>query len=209
MGAPKGGGNNVDNIDIIQRCKNGDLDAFNILFKEYSVKAMRTVYLITGRKDISEDIVQEAFIKCFSEIKKLKKIEAFESWFYRLLTRTCWRYCSKQKNNLCIDDVNDKNIISSNCTLSDITEKNEMKQLIDKALDKLSIPLKTTIVLYYYNELSIKEIAKVLGCFEGTVKSRLHNARKLLKKEFLKENFEGYYFNNENERCDKNAQSTI
>lgn len=197
----------MDNIDIIQRCKNGDLDAFNLLFKEYSVKAVRTVYLITGKKDISEDIVQEAFIKCFSEIKKLKKAEAFKSWFYRLLTRTCWRYCSKQKTNLCIDDINYKNIISTNFTLSDITEKDEMKHLIGKSLDKLSMPLKTTIVLYYYNELSIKEIAKVLDCFEGTIKSRLHNARKLLKKDFLNENFEGYYFNNKNKECDVYAQS--
>ncbi len=195
----------MNNIDIIQRCKEGDLDAFNILFEEYSVKAVRTVYLITGQKDIAEDIAQEAFIKCFSQIKKLKKAEAFESWFYRLLTRICWRYCSKQKNNLCIDNINDKNTISNN-SLSDITEKNEIKHLVDKALDKLSMPLKTTVILYYYNELSIKEIAHVLGCFEGTIKSRLHNARNLLKKEFLTENFEGYYFNdNKDVRCNENA----
>lgn len=195
----------MNNIDIIQRCKEGDLDAFNILFEEYSVKAVRTVYLITGQKDIAEDIAQEAFIKCFSQIKKLKKAEAFESWFYRLLTRICWRYCSKQKNNLCIDNINDKNTISNN-SLSDITEKNEIKHLVDKTLDKLSMPLKTTVILYYYNELSIKEIAHVLGCFEGTIKSRLHNARNLLKKEFLTENFEGYYFNdNKDVRCNENA----
>lgn len=59
----------MNNIDIIQRCKEGDLDAFNILFEEYSVKAVRTVYLITGQKDIAEDIAQEAFIKCFNQIK--------------------------------------------------------------------------------------------------------------------------------------------
>ncbi|MDD3223616.1 MAG: RNA polymerase sigma factor [Clostridium sp.] len=191
-------------MDIIQSCKEGDLDAFNTLFKQYSVKAVRTVYLITGKKDISEDLVQEAFITCFKQIKKLKKPEAFEAWFYRLLTRICWRYCSKQKNNLCIDDINEKNTTSNN-SLSDVTEKNEIKVLVDKALNKLSMPLKTIIVLYYYNELSIKEISDILGCFEGTVKSRLYNARKLLKKEFLTEDFEGYYFNNKDVRCNENV----
>lgn len=53
---------------------------------------------------------------------------------------------------------------------------------VNEALNKLSTQLKTVIVLYYYNEMTIKQIAKVLGCFEGTVKSRLHNARKFLQK---------------------------
>lgn len=199
----------MDEINLIQRCKEGDLDAFNILFKNYSVQAIRTVYLIIGQKEAAEDIVQEAFIKCYGEIKKLKDPKAFHSWFYRLLTRICWRYCSKEKNNLFKStetNYNYKNIVSDNYTLSDIMEKNELKKLIDKSLDKLSIPLKTTIILYYYNEMSIKEISQALGCFEGTVKSRLHNARKLLKKEFLNEDFEGYFSNNE--RSNKNVKST-
>lgn len=50
------------------------------------------------------------------------------------------------------------------------------------------------INLYYYNELSIKEISKVLGCFQGTVKSRLHNARKLLEKELISKEFADYSF---------------
>lgn len=198
----------MDDINLIQRCKEGDLDAFNVLFKKYSVQAVRTVYLITGQKAIAEDIVQEAFIKCYSEIKKLKHPEAFHSWFYRLLTRICWRYCSKEKSNLSTEiNYNCKDTISDNYTLSDITEKSEIRELVNKALDKLSIPLKTTVILYYYNELSIKEISRALGCFEGTVKSRLHNARKLLKKEFLNKDFEGYCFNHK-ERGNKNVKST-
>lgn len=201
----------MDDINLIQRCKEGDLEAFNNLFKKYSIQAIRTVYLITGRKDTAEDIVQEAFIKCYREIKKLKNPNVFKSWFYRLLTRICWRYCSKEKNNMFTEiDYNCGSIMSSSNALSDITEKDEMKELLNKAIDKLSIPLKTTIILYYYNELSIKEIAKVLGCFEGTVKSRLHNARKLLKKQLLSKEFEGYYFNNidDKERCNENVKST-
>lgn len=174
------------------------MEAFNILFNQYSNQAIRTVYLIIGRNDMAEDIVQEAFIKCYKEIKSLKNAEAFQSWFYRLLTRIVWRYCSKEKNYLHTESMDDNNreTIADSLVLSDMAEKDEIKKLVNEAVDKLSVPLKTTIILYYYNELSIKEISKILGCFQGTVKSRLHNAKKLLAKELRSEKFEGYSFYN-------------
>lgn len=188
----------MDEIILIQRCKEGNLDAFNALFKKYNNQAIRTVYLISGRSDIAEDVVQEAFVTCFRELKSLKKPETFQSWFYRLLTRITWRYCSKEKKHLyteCIDE-NNTNLIADKLLLSDIAEREEIKELLYDAINKLSTPLKTTIILYYYNELSIHEIAKILGCFEGTVKSRLHNGRKLLEKELKGAKFDGYYFVN-------------
>ncbi len=188
------------------------MEAFNTLFNQYSNKAIRTVYLIIGRNDIAEDIVQEAFIKCYEEIKSLKNTEAFQSWFYRLLTRIVWRYCSKKKNYLHTEsmDDNNRNTIADSLVLSDIAEKYEIKRFVNEAIDKLSVPLKTTVILYYYNELSIKEISKILGCFQGTVKSRLHNARKLLQKELKSKKFEGYYFYNgsDGKEQDKNVKAT-
>lgn len=181
--------------ELIQRCKDGDMEAFNTLYKKYSVKALRTAYLITGKKDIAEDIVQEAFIQCYKQIKNLKKVETFPAWFYKLLTRISWRYCSNEKKEVHIDNLSeDYNFqIKDEYVLNDIVEKNEIKKLVNNALNKLSIPLKTTVVLYYFNEMSVREISKVLGCFEGTVKSRLFNARKLLEKEFMNVQYENYF----------------
>lgn len=202
----------MDEISLIQRCKEGDMEAFNILFNQYSNQAIRTVYLILGRNDMAEDIVQEAFIKCYKEIRSLKNTEAFQSWFYRLLTRIVWRYCSKEKNYLHTESMDDNNreTIADSLVLSDIAEKDEIKRLVNEAIDKLSVPLKTTIILYYYNELSIKEISKILGCFQGTVKSRLHNARKFLEKELRSKKFEGYCFYNslDGKEQDENVKPT-
>lgn len=203
----------MDEINLIQRCKEGDMDAFSNLYERYSKQALRTVYLISGRNDIAEDVVQEAFIKCYKEIKSLKNPETFQAWFYRLLTRIVWRYCSKEKNHLFMEDINDgRDSIADSLILSDIAEKDELKEFINQAINKLRMPLKTTIILYYYNELSIKEISKVLGCFQGTVKSRLHNARKLLKKELGSEKFEAYSFSDKSikKECNENVKpSTI
>lgn len=201
----------MDDISLIQRCKEGDMDAFNDLFKKYNKQALRTVYLISGRNDIAEDVVQEAFIKCYSEIKSLKNPKTFQAWFYRLLTRIVWRYCSKEKNHLSIEIINDsKDTIADSLVLSDIAEREELKKFVNEAINKLSLPLKTTVILYYYNELSIKEISKILGCFQGTVKSRLCNARKLLEKELRSKKFEGYSFadNSIRKEQDKNVKPT-
>jgi RNA polymerase sigma-70 factor (ECF subfamily) len=65
-----------------------------------------------------------------------------------------------------------------------------INKAIQEAVNKLSDPLRTVIVLFYYNDMHIKDIAKVLECFEGTVKSRLHCARKVLRKELIKSGIE-------------------
>ncbi|MCB2342939.1 RNA polymerase sigma factor [Clostridium estertheticum] len=203
----------MDEINLIQRCKENDMDAFNDLYKKYSNKALRTAYLICGRNNIAEDVVQEAFIKCYKEIKNLKNPETFQSWFYRLLTRIAWRCCLKEKNHLYIESMDDnKDTVTDSLVLSDIAEKREIKQLVGNAINKLSVPLKTTVILYYYNELSIKEISKVLGCFQGTVKSRLYNARKLLEKGLSTKEFEDYFLTDKNirrESDEKTRPSTI
>ncbi|HEX9059305.1 MAG TPA: RNA polymerase sigma factor [Clostridia bacterium] len=186
-----------DVINLIEQCKKGDMEAFNALFKKYSVKAMRTAYLITGRRDLSEEIVQESFIKCYKEISKLKEPATFSLWFFRMLTRISWRYCSKEKPHISIDSLEENSsfLCSSGDRINDTVENREVRQLIYTALCKLSKPLKTTVILYYYNELTVREISKVMKCFEGTVKSRLYHARKLICKELGRKEFEGYNFN--------------
>lgn len=214
-GAPKKEGSDaLDDIYCIEQCKNGDMEAFNVLFKRYGTKAMRTAYLITGRRDLAEEIVQESFIQCYKEIRKIKEPSTFNSWFFRILTRISWRYCSKEKSYISIDSLEDSPycLSSPGDKVNDTVEGHEISHLVNKALFKLSKPMRTTVILYYFNELTIKEISKITGCFEGTVKSRLHHARKLLKKELRCREFEGYIFNNQisGRECTPNAkQQTI
>lgn len=183
------------------------MEAFNELYKIYSVKAMRTAYLITGRKNLAEEIVQEAFIQCFKEIKKLKDTASFSSWFFRMLARISWRYCSKEKMHIPIEDINENsNILESKGErISDLIELKEFRTLLDKALYKLNPVLRTTVILYYYNEQSIKQISRITGCLEGTVKSRLHKARKLLEKELCHKEFNGYNYSER--KCNPDAST--
>jgi len=77
---------------LLKRIQGGDGQAFEVLLEQYSGKALRTAYLITGRKDIIEDAVQEAFVQCYRKIKGLRDPATFETWFYRLLTRNLPTY---------------------------------------------------------------------------------------------------------------------
>lgn len=157
------------------------MNAFEEIFEIYKNKAIRYAYLITNNKFTSEDIVQETFVKCYLKIKDLKNVEQFKSWLFKILTRTAWDYMKKDKAVLPVEDIFEKakneNIDKSLHSYI----RNEESKMLRAEIDNLELKQKTVIVLYYFNGFTIKEIAKIMGCFEGTVKSRLHSARKNLK----------------------------
>jgi RNA polymerase sigma-70 factor (ECF subfamily) len=176
------GGKVLDTITLIKRCQLGDLESFEQLYKIYSKNALGTAYLIAGHKGIAEDIVQEAFFQCYKEIKGLRDPCAFDVWFYKMLVRLAWKMSSKQKLVISTEEI-DNEAIYNGSSLSSESEGAENKLIVHEAISKLSPPLKTVVILYYFNDMTIKQIAIVLNCFQGTVKSRLHNAKKLLQKE--------------------------
>lgn len=183
----------MDRTTLIKRCQQGDLQSFEELYKAYSKNAMGTAYLIAKHKGIAEDIVQEAFFQCYKQIKNLKDPGAFDVWFYKLLVRLAWKMASEYKDTNPLDEISNEAAYSSESSGKDI-DWQENKLIVHEAVDKLSPPLKTVIILYYFNDMTIKQIATILGCFQGTVKSRLHNAKKLLEKELdesLGEDFHG------------------
>jgi RNA polymerase sigma-70 factor (ECF subfamily) len=170
----------MDKAQIIKQCKLGDIEGFSELYNMYSKQALGTAYLIAGHSGLAEDIVHEAFIHCFISIHKLKSMETFEVWFYKIVTRTGWKLMAQNKDSIGMDEIENKTPIV------DLQASVELETCVDRltiyeALTELSIEMRTVIVLHYFSDLSIKDISKILGCFEGTVKSRLHNAKKQLK----------------------------
>lgn len=169
----------MDDKTLVGMCRSGDIDAFTGLLEKYNTMAVRTAYLITGRRDIAEDIAQEAFVQCYYSLKKLKDAERFKSWFYKILVRTGWKMAGKPGKSFG-SDISIDRIIGDIPDDHDFTEDIEMKhtyEAVCEAVLELSKPLRTTAILFYFNGFSIKETAGILGCREGTVKSRLHGAR--------------------------------
>lgn len=186
---------NMDIQEIVRRCQQGEKEAFRVLFQTVEKKALATAYFLSGDKGIAEDILQETYMKCFVEINKLHEPQAFKVWFFRILIRTGWRLSKKQSTLVPMEITSENEELfgdEKQCN-KNVIDTYEIKLVMQNAINKLSENLKTVIILYYYNDMSIEEISKVTGCFKATVKSRLFYARNALKKHL------GNCFNTENE----------
>ncbi|EKQ58293.1 MULTISPECIES: RNA polymerase sigma factor [unclassified Clostridium] len=180
--------------EIVRKIQSGDIDALGEIFELYKNTALKYSYLITNDKFASEDIVQEAFIKCYLNAKSLKNVEQFKAWFFKILTRIAWKRIDKDKKALPIENIFEKANNDSIDKCVNIYLKNQEDQILHSEIEKLDLMQKTVIVLFYFNGLTVKEIAKVMGCFEGTVKSRLYSARKKLKESLENSNEKNFVY---------------
>ena len=165
--------NNLTEEALVAQMKRGDNDAFAQIYKQYRDLVFRTACLISGNAQDGEDITQETF--------KLKSDAMFRYWLFKILNRTAWQLLNRKKSEIPDETVLDKADTKGSLFTEDILLRKEEQTRVYQAVMKLDYKLRLVVVLYYYNELSTKQIAKVTGCYEGTVKSRLFTARKRLK----------------------------
>lgn len=170
----------MDEENIVRQMIAGDMDAFGKLMKQYEKPALRAAWLISGNAADSEDIVQEAFTICYLNRKKLRDPAQFRTWFYRILTRSAWKICRKAKRERPEEEPASRQSDLGQSALKNCIIKEE-GQILYEAVEKLPPKQKTVLILYYYNNMTIREIARVCGVFEGTVKSRLFHAKERLK----------------------------
>lgn len=176
----------MDDEILVQQLKKGSHEAFDLLYEKYKNLVIRTAYLITGNKPDSEDVAQETFVKVYLHITELKNDAGLKPWMMQILVRTAYRIGKKRSREVPddeIDRLSENQAMLSQAMLSPLGQmiKREEAEMISRAVTALPIKQRTVVVLYYYNDLSVSEIAGLLGCREGTVKSRLHTARKFLK----------------------------
>lgn len=174
----------MDEASLVRRFQAGDEAAFGELYALYKNAALRSAYLICGNYYDSENVLQETFLTCYQNLLKLKEPDKFKAWFYRILTRAAWGYCKKRDRETPVEAVLAEQSVFTPSVLELLTEAETQAALL-RAIDRLPLKQKTVIVLYYYDELSVQEIAQATGTFAGTVKSRLFAARQNLKKNLL------------------------
>jgi RNA polymerase sigma factor (sigma-70 family) len=194
--------------EIVKHCQLGDKDAFRELLEIIEKDALATAYLMSGTRGIAEDILQEAYIKCFNQIKKLQHPEAFKVWFYKILVRTGWELSKKYSSLVPKEITAEDEILFYNISdnVENTIETYEIKDFVQKTINKLAPKLKTVIILYYFNDMSVEEISKISGCLKATVKSRLFYARGILKKqlgEYI--NFDSNFGIINKEECSENG----
>ena len=172
----------MDAKETAEQMLKGGRREFESIVEIYYPKAMRLAYLISGSYADSQDIVQEAFTSCYINRGKIKEPQYFERYLYKTLSRKAWSYCKKMRREQPVEEIFDENTADNFSVAEDFVQRQENRQIFSIILS-LPIKQRTAVILYYYNNLSTKEIAKITGSFEGTVKSRLFSARKSIKKQ--------------------------
>lgn len=178
----------MDEASLVRRFQAGEEAAFEQLYELYKNPALRSAFLITGNYSDSENVLQETFLSCYQNLSKLKDPGSFKAWFYRILTRAAWGYCKKRDRETPVEAVfaeQDAYAAPLAPSVLELLTEAETQTALLAAIDRLPLKQKTVIVLYYYDELSVQEIAHSTGTFVGTVKSRLFAARQNLKKNLL------------------------
>lgn len=171
--------------ELVQRLKGGDKTAFDVLYEKYKNILLRMAYLVSGQIFDAEDIVQETFVKCFLHIGELKKEEGFRSWLFQILYRTAYRHEKRRRREIPDEQIAIHADATDGITSLDRIIRTESEKQVHDAVQSLDFKHRAVVVLYYYNEMTAKEIARALGCTEGTVKSRLFAARKKLGKKLM------------------------
>ena len=159
---------------LVRRMTEGDSQAFDQLMGYYYPKVLRMAYLISGNHADSEDIVQETFVSCWMNRKKIKEPERF--------SREAWRICRKSRREQPVEAVYGEEEPQVSSVLDEVLAHHRDDELY-RAIRNLPVKQRTVVVFYYFNQMSTKEIAGIMGCMEGTVKSRLYTARTNLKRE--------------------------
>ena len=150
-------------------------EKFVRIVEENSNLLLKIAYSYTKNEFNSQDVVQEAFIKLYRARKEFKSDEHIKNWLIRVVINGCLDILKHNKKELLIDNEYINNLPDT----SDADEKNEE---IWHCVCKLKESYKTIIILYYYDNYSIKEIASILNVSEGNVKMRLSRGREKLRK---------------------------
>jgi len=163
---------------LIRRAKRGDVQAFQALVKAYEKRVLGVAYHVTGDPEAARDIAQDVFIRLFRFLSSYKTHKRFFTWLYRITVNVSYDYLKRERRfrAVSLEELNHEP-----AGYLKHSERSEMEGIVDELLDMLSTPQKTAFILREVEGLSCKEIAKVMNCPNGTVRSYLFYARKYLK----------------------------
>ena len=189
---PAGGGapDPVEEIALVKRARAGDLSAYDELVRRYQERIYATIYHMTANHEDANDLAQEAFIKAFQALKSFKGGSSFYTWVYRIAVNKTINFLKQRKNRgqMSLDDLDfnaehDPDFVA---LISDKTPRreinlSELQEKLNSAMQKLSQPHRLVVTLHDVQGLSHEEIADIMDCNIGTVRSRLFYARQQLQ----------------------------
>lgn len=176
---------------LVERVKAGDKHAFDLLVKKYQHKIIGLIGRYVYDSHEAMDIAQETFIKAYRALPKFRGDSAFYTWLYRIAINTAKNHLVARGRRPADVDVDDAQYFEGDSELKDIETpenclyRDELEKVIKKTLQKLPEDLRTALTLREFEGLSYEEIAGVMECPVGTVRSRIFRAREAIDKEIM------------------------
>lgn len=180
-------------LAVVRQVQAGDVAAFDRLIGKYRERVFGIIYNMTSNREDAADLTQDAFIKAFQSIQRFGGQSSFFTWLYRIAINSTLSHLRKSRmraffslENINTDEPVSREIIAA---LTDKTGVDrdayvrELQEKLNDAMQKLSIKHRTVVTLFEIDGLSHQEIAEVMDCSVGTVRSRLHYAKQLLQSE--------------------------
>lgn len=174
----------MNDAELVEQILNGNNNAFGYLVAKHQRLVLHVVGRIVQREDEVEDICQEVFIKVFRMLKRFRGDSKLSTWIAKIAYNTSISYIKKQarRGEKSYDDQPELlRFEKEGADNQDEVEKEEIKRYLMKEIESLPVNYRTLITLFYIEEFSYKEIEEITEMPEGTIKSYLSRARKLLK----------------------------
>jgi RNA polymerase sigma factor (sigma-70 family) len=180
-------------LDIVRHVQAGDVAAFDRLIIKYRERVYGIVYNMTSNREDAADLTQDAFIKAFQSIHRFGGQSSFFTWLYRIAVNSTLSHLRRVRlrSFFSLERIDSEEPISKEI-IAALTDKvgaerdtyvRELQEKLNDAMQKLSIKHRTVVTLFEIDGLSHQEIAEVMDCSVGTVRSRLHYAKQLLQSE--------------------------
>ena len=180
----------LEEMELVKRARKGDLTAYDELVRRYQERIYATIYHMTANHEDANDLAQEAFIKAFRALRSFKGGSSFYTWVYRIAVNKTINFLKQRRsrvqmslNDLDFNAEHDPDLVA---LVSDKTPRREatlteLQEKLNTAMQKLSEPHRLVVTLHDVQGLSHEEVAKIMDCNIGTVRSRLFYARQQLQ----------------------------
>lgn len=170
---------------LVDRARSGDRDAFESLVDARLTTTFRTAMAILGNESDARDATQDTFVRVWRDLAGLRDAGRFDQWFGRILVNTC-RSAARGRGRRWVREVSVAAMPGAGVDFDPPAEPRDLRsssdEMVSRGLDQLSVAERTLLVLHYYEELSLVEIADRTGIPAKTVKSRLFSARRALER---------------------------
>jgi len=175
----------ADEALLVERARQGDRDSFEALVDARLARTFRIALAILGNEADARDATQDTFVRVWRDLAGLRDADRFDQWFGRILVNTC-RSAVRGRGRRWVRELPVTAMLDGGAGFDPPAEPQDLRSwdddMVSRALDRVSVAERTILVLRYYEDLSLAEIAGQLGIPAKTAKSRLFTARRALER---------------------------